>query len=65
MSTQAARTYSPEEYLELDRASEQKSEYRDGQVVAMTGASMRHNLIVANLIRHLGNALDGGRVICH
>lgn len=39
-----------EEYLALDRNAPTKSEYVDGQIVAMSGASLRHNLIVGNLI---------------
>lgn len=46
-----------QEYLRLERQAETKSEYLDGQMVAMTGASRRHNLIVANLLRELGNQL--------
>ena len=48
---------SVQEYLRLERQAETKSEYLDGQVFAMTGASRRHNLIVANLLRELGNQL--------
>ncbi|MFO7566887.1 MAG: Uma2 family endonuclease [Enhygromyxa sp.] len=50
---------SEDAYLALDRSSEEKRELWDGQVYAMTGASVAHNRIVRNLIRHLGNALDG------
>ncbi len=46
-------------YLVLDRGSEHKHELWDGEVYAMSGASLAHNLIVGNLVRHLGNALDG------
>lgn len=38
----------PEAYLELDRKAELKSEYLDGDVVAMSGASLAHNLIAWN-----------------
>ena len=47
------------EYLEADEASEGKLEYVGGIVVAMAGASIRHNLIVSNIARVLGNALAG------
>lgn len=50
---------SPEEYLGMDRAAETKSEYYDGVIVAMAGASERHNLIVGNLIVALGIQLRG------
>lgn len=55
----------PEEYLEQDRRAERRSEYRDGEIIAIThqdgypGASLAHNRITANLVRHLGNQLDG------
>ncbi|HEV2722843.1 MAG TPA: Uma2 family endonuclease [Thermoanaerobaculia bacterium] len=40
---------SPEEYLRLERAAETKSEYDDGVMYAMAGASEPHNMIVGNL----------------
>lgn len=45
------------EYLRLERQAETRNEYLNGQMVAMTGASRRHNLIVVNLLRELGNQL--------
>jgi Uma2 family endonuclease len=47
----------PAEYLEEERRAETKSEYFDGQVFAMSGASLRHNIIVANLVVELGRQL--------
>lgn len=41
---------SPEEYLAIERRAEYKSEYLDGVMYAMSGASERHNLIVGNLV---------------
>lgn len=42
----AARHYiTAQEYLHFDRASEGKHEFLGGQIIAMTGASGRHNLI--------------------
>lgn len=52
-----ARFPTPHEYLEAERASDVKSEYINGQVRMMAGASRNHNLIVANLLRDLGNDL--------
>jgi Uma2 family endonuclease len=46
-----------EEYLEMERNSEAKHEYYDGEIFAMAGASERHNLIVANVIGELRNKL--------
>lgn len=50
---------SPEEYLAIERKAEHKSEYFNGEMFAMAGASFEHIGIVANLVRRLGNALDG------
>ncbi|MCP5159098.1 MAG: Uma2 family endonuclease [Gammaproteobacteria bacterium] len=38
----------PEDYLTLERSADFKSEYFDGEIFAMTGASEPHNLIVIN-----------------
>jgi Uma2 family endonuclease len=46
------------EYIE--RKSEEKHEYLRGSVVAMAGASTRHNLIAANLIAALRVSARGG-----
>lgn len=47
-----------EEYLELEKDGTVRHEYVDGRVFAMTGASLRHGLIVANISRQLGNKLQ-------
>ncbi len=39
----------PEEYIILEREAEFKSEYRNGQIVMMPGASRDHNLITVNV----------------
>ncbi len=44
------RLMTPEEYLAIERASEYRHEYYQGEITDMTGASRRHNLIVANLL---------------
>lgn len=61
MSTLPKKRYTPQEYLEIDRKAERKSQYFDGEVFMMAGESPRHNLIVANLLRELGNQLKGRR----
>ena len=50
----------PEEYLRIERDAEWKSEYIDGEMFAMSGASPRHVLITGNLVRELGNQLHDG-----
>jgi Uma2 family endonuclease len=49
----------PEDYLAAERASEEKHEYYDGQVLAMSGAGLRHNQIEVNLITSMKNFLKG------
>jgi Uma2 family endonuclease len=57
---QQPRLYiTPEEYLELERQAETKSEYWNGEVYAMAGASEAHNLITTNLIVTLGTQVKG------
>jgi Uma2 family endonuclease len=46
------------EYLAQERAVPSKSEFLDGDVLAMAGGSPTHSLIAANLIRTLGNRLE-------
>jgi Uma2 family endonuclease len=60
MFSQRKTLLSPEEYLALERKSEIKNEYFAGEMFAMVGASRRHNLISANIIRVLGNQLLSG-----
>lgn len=59
MATQPQSRLSLEEYLALERGAEQKSEYMDGEAVAMAGASFAHNLIVANVVGALWGRLRG------
>ncbi|PSB02143.1 Uma2 family endonuclease [Merismopedia glauca] len=53
------RTYTAEEYLELEVASENRSEYRNGEIIAMTGGTPNHNDIAGNLYIPLKLALKG------
>jgi Uma2 family endonuclease len=50
----------PEKYLEIERGNDFKSEYVDGVMIAMAGASPRHNKIATNLTRQLDAALENG-----
>lgn len=60
MSIQPRPYYSFENYLATERECvDDKHEYVAGQVFAMAGATFNHNLITANLVRRLGNQLEG------
>jgi len=50
MITQTDRaTYTPQEYLDRELASETRSEYRNGKIFPMTGGTPDHNCISGNL----------------
>jgi len=49
----------PAEYLAAERAAEEKHEYYDGQVLAMSGASLKDNRIQSNLLINIGHYLKG------
>ena len=57
MSTQPKTFLSEEEYLEIERKAEFKSEYFGGEMFAMAGANEAHNLLVTNLVRELSEQL--------
>jgi Uma2 family endonuclease len=50
------RIYTPEEYLELEIASETRNEYRNGEIISMTGGTPNHNEIssILNAILRFG-----------
>ena len=60
MSTLSKAYLTPEQYLEIDRKAERKSEYFAGEMYVMSGARRAHNVIAANAIRELGNQLLDG-----
>src|SRR5258706_4855912 len=57
MSAQSAPLLTPEQYLEIERAAETKSEYHDGQMYAMSGGTRRHSLLAMNFGAELRQAL--------
>jgi Uma2 family endonuclease len=61
MSTLPKSFITPEQYLEIDRQAERKSEYYDGEMFAMAGVGVAHNSIVWNLIASLNPHLRGRR----
>lgn len=48
---------SPQEYLELERASETKHEYADGEIFAMSGGTFERAQITGNITGELRSAL--------
>jgi Uma2 family endonuclease len=57
--SQTGRRYTLEEYLKFEEASPEKHEFHNGEVLAMSGSSLEHAAITANLLRVLGNSLLG------
>lgn len=55
VSTQTRVRVTPQEYLALERQSETRSEYFDGEMLPMPGVSLEHGRIVINLILELGS----------
>lgn len=53
MSSQTKPNYTPQEYLAFERSSQQRHEYFNGEIFAMSGASERHNLITGNVFASL------------
>ena len=53
--------YSLEEYFALEKASDARFEYWDGDIVCMTGGTRAHGIISTNIVVSLGHSLRGGR----
>jgi Uma2 family endonuclease len=52
-------TYTPEEYLELEEKALYKSEYRNGEIIPMTGGTTNHNQIALNFASSLLYVIRG------
>lgn len=60
MSSLAAETMlTPEEYIALERKATLKSEYLNGEILAMSGASNAHNLITLDIATEINIQLRG------
>jgi Uma2 family endonuclease len=59
MASNPVTRVTEEEYLAIDRAAEVRSEFFDGEMFAMSGGSMRHAQLQANLHGELYVALRG------
>ena len=51
--------YTEDEYLALERASQERREYVDGQIYLMAGESEAHGTICVNLTVEIGSQLKG------
>jgi Uma2 family endonuclease len=51
--------YTIPEYINREIDAEQKHEYHNGEILAMSGGSPEHALLAANIIRAIGNRLQG------
>ena len=52
------KKYTPEEYLALEEKAEFRSEYNDGEIIAMAGSSLNHARIIRNIDRSFGIKLS-------
>ncbi|HXG84832.1 MAG TPA: Uma2 family endonuclease [Pyrinomonadaceae bacterium] len=53
------RTFTPEEYLELERQSSERHEFLDGEIFQMAGESLSHSRVCVNLTIEVGFQLRG------
>lgn len=53
MASHPKTLFTPDEYLQLEREADYKSEYFKGQIFARAGASPEHVLIVSNVVTQL------------
>src|SRR5688572_1164345 len=60
MSAIPKKRLTEDEYLAIEAVAEFKSEFYDGEMFAMAGASRPHNELKDNLIGELFNRLKGG-----
>ncbi|MBW4644980.1 MAG: Uma2 family endonuclease [Goleter apudmare HA4340-LM2] len=51
--------YTPEEYLELEAKAEYKNEYRDGEIIPMTGGTTNHHKIAGNFYKKFPLIING------
>jgi Uma2 family endonuclease len=54
---QSEQRYTLEEYYALDKASDRRWEYWDGEIICMSGGSKEHAIIQGNVLKHLSNRL--------
>ena len=65
MSTAPRIFLTPEQYLDLERAAETRSEFHAGAIFAMAGGTANHSTLASELIILLGQQLRGRRCFIH
>src|ERR1700723_2384486 len=63
MATAPTKWLSPQEYLARERQAEIRSEYLQGEMIALASTNYQHSLIKGNLAGETGNQLKEGP--CH
>jgi len=61
MATQSSAKISEEEYLRLERAAKDKSEFAKGEIVPRPSVSFRHSALAVNWSAELENRLRSSR----
>lgn len=56
---QQNKRYTPEEYFDFEESAEEKHEYENGEIFAMSGGTFLHGLIGGNVLTAFNNALLG------
>ncbi|MEM9276185.1 MAG: Uma2 family endonuclease [Cyanobacteria bacterium P01_F01_bin.143] len=58
MIIQTEKRYTPQEYLKLEEKALDRHEYRDGEIISMTGGTTNHNQIALNFCRKFPLAIE-------
>ncbi len=56
---QTQSRYTPQAYLQMERSATTRSEYVNGEIFAMSGASRHHNRLTSGIVRELGVQMKG------
>lgn len=59
LKEESSREYTVAEYLEMERAAFERSEYINGEIFAMAGESNRHGIVSVNLTSEIHRQLKG------
>jgi len=58
MTAQRIKKLTVEEYVELERSTDTKYEYHDGEVFALAGGSFNHSRLCSRINLQIGNQLN-------